>query len=116
MLKAIVPRPGALAALAVAAASLVGCGNQSAPSLVAAAKVKLEQADPKAAVIELKNALQQSPQMPEARFLLGKALLGEGKPADALLELEKARDLKYSDNEVLPVLAQALLAMRQPKG
>ncbi len=115
MLKAIVPRPGTLAALAVAAASLVGCGNQSAPSLVAAAKVKLEQADPKAAVIELKNALQQSPQMPEARFLLGKALLGEGKPADALLELEKARDLKYPDNEVLPVLAQTLLVLRQPK-
>lgn len=78
-------------------------------------KTSLEKEDSKSAVIQLKSVLQQSPQLPEARFLLGKALLGEGKVGEAVVELEKARDLKYPEVEVLPLLAQSLLVMRQVK-
>ncbi len=115
MRKELLPRLAAIAALAVLTAGFSGCGGESAQELVASAKTKLEKEDSKGAVIQLKSALQQSPQLPEARFLLGKALLAEGKVAEAMVELEKARDLKHPDDAVLPLLAQALLAMRQAK-
>ncbi len=103
------------AVLATLVAGLSGCGGESAPELVESAKAKLAKDDSKGAVIQLKTALQQSPQMPEARFLLGKALLSEGNVAEAMVELEKARDLKHPDNAVLPLLAQVLLATRQAR-
>jgi putative PEP-CTERM system TPR-repeat lipoprotein len=113
--KELLPRLAAIAALAVLTAGFSGCGGESAQDLVSSAKTKLEKEDSKGAVIQLKGALQQSPQLPEARFLLGKALLAEGRVGEALVELEKARDLKHPDDAVLPLLAQGLLAMRQTK-
>jgi cytochrome c-type biogenesis protein CcmH/NrfG len=64
---------------------------ESAQELVASAKTKLDKEDSKGAVIQLKGALQQNPQLAEARFLLGKALLAEGKVGEAMVELEKAQ-------------------------
>lgn len=113
--KRLLQRLAAVAALAVMTANLTGCGSQSAQELVAAAKAKLDKDDTKGAVIQLKGAIQQNPQLAEARFLLGKALLAEGKLSEAMVELERARDFKHPDDQVLPVLAQAMLAMRQPK-
>ena len=115
MRKELLPRLATITALAVLSAGLSGCGGESTQDLLAAAKTKLEQDDSKGAVIQLKTALQQSPQLPEARYLLGKALLAEGKVSEAMVELEKARDLKHPDDAVLPTLAQTLLAMRQAK-
>jgi putative PEP-CTERM system TPR-repeat lipoprotein len=109
------PRLATLALLVVLTAGFSGCGGESTQELLASAKTKLEKEDSRGAVIQLKAALQQSPQLPEARYLLGKALLAEGKVAEAMVELEKARDLKHSDDAVLPLLAQGLLAMRQAK-
>lgn len=115
MRKELLSNLASIAALTVLIAGLSGCGVESTQELVASAKTKLAKDDSKGAVIQLKSALQQSPQSPEARFLLGKALLAEGKVAEAVLELEKARDLKHPDNEVLPLLAKALLGQRQAK-
>jgi len=113
--KKLFPRLAAIATLLLMTVNLTGCGSESAQELVASAKAKLEKDDHKGAVIQLKSALQQNPQLPEARFLLGKALLAEGKVPEAMVELERARDFKHPDDQVLPMLAQALLAMRQSK-
>ena len=115
MRKELLPRLARLALLALLTASFSGCGGESTQELLASAKTKLEREDNKGAVLQLKSALQQSPQLPEARFLLGKALFAEGKVGEAMVELEKARDLKHPDDAVLPMLAQAQLAMRQAK-
>ena len=53
----------------------------SPDALVASAKEYLAKNDRNAAVIQLKNALQKNPDLAEARFLLGKALLETGEIA-----------------------------------
>ena len=54
---------------------LAACGGESPESLIASSKAYMAKNDTKAAVIQLKNALQQNPTLAEARFLLGSALL-----------------------------------------
>ena len=107
-----------LAALLTAAAlvaALPGCGGESERDLVASAKSYIEKKDNKAAIIQLKAALQKKPQSAEARFLLGDALLKSGDLPAAVVELEKAHDLNYGDDEVLPLLATALMGTGQAK-
>lgn len=100
---------------ALLAAFLGGCGGDSPDQLIAASKEFLAKNDSKAAVIQLKNALQADPNLGEARFLLGKALLESGDAAGAEVELRKALELKYASEQVLPLLARALLASGQAK-
>ena len=47
-------------------------------ALLSSAKDYLAKNDRKAAVIQLKNALEKRPDFAEARFLLGQTLLGAG--------------------------------------
>ncbi len=75
--------------------SLTACGTDSPEAMLASAKDYLAKNDAKAAVIQLKNALQSKPDLAEARFLLGKALLDEGNVSGADVELRKAAELKY---------------------
>lgn len=93
------------------AACLTACTQQSERDLVAAAKSSLAKNDANAAVIQLKSALQKNAGSGELRFLLGQALLAAGKPRDAAVELKKARELKFDDNLVAPLLAKALLGI-----
>lgn len=94
---------------------LSGCGGPSANDLTASAKRHLESNDAKAAAIELRSALQKSPNGAETRFLFGKTLMTLGNPAAAALEFEKAGSLGYPNNEVAPLLAGALVAAGQSK-
>ncbi|GAB3267060.1 tetratricopeptide repeat protein [Chitinimonas naiadis] len=94
---------------------LQGCSGEKPEVLLASAKDYLAKNDSKAAVIQLKNALQTSPDLAEARFLLGKALLEGGDAATAEVELRKAQDLKYPPDQVVPLLARALLAKGEAK-
>jgi len=99
---------------AILAALLVaGCGSNSPDSVMASAKDYLAKNDPKGAVIQLKNALQKNPDLAEARFLLGKALLDTGDPTGAEVELRKAENLGHPAEQVVPLLARTLLALGQ---
>lgn len=90
------------------------CSDQP-DALLISAKDYLAKNDRKAAVIQIKNALQSNPDLPEARYLLGTALLEGGDPVGAEMELRKALDLKYPQEAVIPQLARALLAQGQAK-
>lgn len=89
--------------------ALAACSGSSEQELIASAKASLAKNDAKAAVIQLKNALQQNGNSGEARLLLGRSLLDSGDAASALVELRKAQELQVPDEQVMPVLAQALL-------
>lgn len=91
-----------------------GCGG-SPDEMLASARDYLAKNDTAAATIQLKNALAANPDLAEARFLLGKALLDDGDPVAAEVELRKAVALKFAADQVVPVLARTLLAQGQPK-
>lgn len=97
------------------AALLAACGGEDSATLLKSAKDYLGKNDTKAAIIQIKNVLQKEPNLPEARFLLGKALLEGGDVASAEVELRKALDLRYSPDQTVPLLAQAMLAKGQTK-
>jgi cellulose synthase operon protein C len=105
--------------LLVAAASVAGlmaaCGGGDPDKLLASAKAYMDKGELRPAVIELKSAIQKSPDLPEARFLLGKALLASEEPVGAEVELRKALDLKHPRDLVLPLLGQAMLDLGQHK-
>lgn len=94
---------------------LGACGGDSAESLIASSRDYLAKNDSKAAVIQLKNALQKNPNLAEARFLLGSALLESGDIAGAEVELRKALELKHPADSTVPLLARAMLAGGQAK-
>lgn len=100
---------------ALLAAFLGGCGGDKPEALIASGKDFLAKNDAKAAVIQLKNALQKDPTLGEARFLLGKALLESGDAAGAEVELRKALELKFASDQAIPLLAQAILTTGQAK-
>jgi cellulose synthase operon protein C len=94
---------------------LVACGGDNTAALLASAKEYLAKNDNKAAVIQIKNALQKNPSSGEARLMLGSALLEVGDVSAAEVELRKALELKQSPEQVLPQLAKAMLAQGQAK-
>jgi tetratricopeptide (TPR) repeat protein len=98
----------ALTAVLIALA-LAACGRSDPASLVESAKSYLAKGNAKAAIIQLKNALQEAPNNADARFLLAKSLLETGDAVAAETEARKALDLKYSADEAYPLLARALL-------
>lgn len=93
----------------IAAGLISACGDEKPEVLIAAAKSSLEKNDQKTAIIQIKNALQVNPNLPEARFLLGTALLKNGDAPAAEIELDKSLRLKYSDDLVVPKFVQSLL-------
>ncbi len=101
-------------AIAVAAvALLVSCGDDDAATLLASAKTYLAKRDDRAAVIQLKGALQKQPELAEARFLLGRTLLDAGDPVSGEVELRKAMALKYPMSQLAPALVRALVMQGQ---
>lgn len=101
--------PALLVALLLAACS------EKPEAMIISAKDYLAKNDSKAAVIQIKNALQSDPNLPEARYLLGSALLDSGDPVGAETELRKAQELKHPQDLVIPPLAKAMLAQGQAK-
>lgn len=102
-------------ALVLALVTLVGCSGGSEESAISRAREQIARKDLAAATVELKAVLQEHPNSAAARFLLGKALLDQGNAPAAVIELEKAAELKYPDGELQPVLARALARAGQAK-
>ncbi|MFN0163557.1 MAG: XrtA/PEP-CTERM system TPR-repeat protein PrsT [Burkholderiales bacterium] len=99
-----------LAVAFLAASLLVACSGGGTDALLASARDKLDKGDARSAAIEAKNALQKNPELAEARYLLGRALLESGDLAGAEVELVKARELRFTGDQLVPALAQVYLA------
>jgi cellulose synthase operon protein C len=94
---------------------VAGCGARTPEDFVASAKQQLAKNDVAAAIVHLRNALQKDPDLGEARFLLGKALLDAGEFVAAEKELRRAVELKFPADQAIPALARAMLSLGQTK-
>ncbi len=101
------------AAISTLCAFLLAACGASTESMVTSAKEYIAKNDRNAASIQLKNALQKDANLGEARFLLGKINYEQGDYAGAEKELSRALDAGYSPDEVVPLLAKALVATGQ---
>ena len=84
-----------------------------AQTLVTEAKAYQQKGDHKAAVIQLKNALQKNPDDMEARYLLGTIYNETGDPQSAEKEIRKAVSLGMSRDKAASSLGKALLMQGQ---
>lgn len=103
------PGRGSVGSALIATMLLVACGG-SPESMVGSAKEYLGKNDLNAASIQLKNALQEKPDLGEARFLLGKVNLEQGDIGGAVKNLRRAIDAGYQTDEVWGTLARAMVA------
>lgn len=99
----------ALVLVAASTLLLLACRNESPEALMTSARAYEAKGDHKAAIIQLRNVLQQKPADGEARLLLGRLLLQAGDPVSAQRELRKAIEYGQSADVVLPPLARAML-------
>ena len=104
-----------IAPAVLSACLLVACGGEGYDGLMKSARESLTKGESKAAIIQLKNALQKDPEAGEARFLLGKAFLDSGDARSAEVELRKAIAAKFAPTSVAPVMARAQLALQAYK-
>lgn len=96
--------------LALGSALLLGgCLGESAQDMVKSAREHLDKKDPKAAIIQLKNALQKDGSLGEARYLLARALLDAGDVPGAAIEADKAKAQGYSSDSLTALQARLLL-------
>jgi putative PEP-CTERM system TPR-repeat lipoprotein len=79
------------------------------------AVARLDKKDTGGAIVQLKNALQQDPNMLAAQMLLGRAYLDSAQPQAAQESFEKAIRLGVHPSEVAVPLAQAMLEQGQEK-
>lgn len=99
----------AVLAGALLTGGLAGCNQtQSTEALLAEATAYQQKGDVKAALIQLKNAVANSPEDGEARLALGTLQLSSGDHASAEKELGRARTLGIPAERVLPLLGRTL--------
>lgn len=104
--------------LLLACAFLAGCDRLTSRSdgdYVQRANVLRAEGKSTAAIIELKNALQQNPRNAEARLMLAELYLTKGFGKDAESEILRARDLGVSKEATRVPLGKALLLQREYK-
>lgn len=89
---------------------ITACGNtKDTETLISEAKQYQQSGNDNAAIIQLKNALQQEPNNREARFLIGVSYNETGDVLSAEKELNRAIDLGMDTNKVIPILGESLL-------
>jgi len=84
---------------------LSACGQKAVSEHLNAANQAIEHQDYDTAVIELKNAVRIEPNNAHSRFLLGETYLKLRQYAPAEKELERALELGYEVNAVIPLLS-----------
>ncbi len=89
------------------ALSLGGCGEKTTEEYLASANGLITQGDHKAAVIELKSAIQAQPEAPAPRLALGRLYLTLGDGITAEKELNKAVSNGTAKTDVIQELARA---------
>lgn len=108
----------------VAAALLTGCGeddrqaeidNMSSEEHVLKAQLLIDRRQGKAAINELKMALQKDNTNAEAAFVLGELYFQNQEMTSADKELNRASDLGYDTSEVKTLLARVYLAQGKNK-
>ncbi|PTN12056.1 XrtA/PEP-CTERM system TPR-repeat protein PrsT [Nitrosomonas aestuarii] len=100
-------KPALVSALIIL--SLTACGEtKDAATLISEAVDYQKKGNDNAAIIQLRNALQQEPNNVKARFLLGSLYQQNHNPLSAEKELNRALDLGMDTGTVLPVLSQVL--------
>ncbi|MDC8756875.1 XrtA/PEP-CTERM system TPR-repeat protein PrsT [Janthinobacterium fluminis] len=91
-----------------------GCHRRpSTVELIAEAQQYRHSGQFKAAIIELKNALQAAPDDRAARQLLGELYIDAGDPLSAEKELRRALALGATPVQIMPALGKAMLMMGQ---
>ena len=90
-----------------------GCGLATEQKLLSAAAASMAKGDDRAAVVQMKEAIQSYPESAEARFLFGTALSKTGDMTSAAVEFQKAYALKFDESRVIPKLVEAMLASGQ---
>ncbi|MEC5161319.1 MULTISPECIES: XrtA/PEP-CTERM system TPR-repeat protein PrsT [unclassified Janthinobacterium] len=110
---ATLPRRAALCA-ALMLAGLTACQRApGADGFIAEARQYRQNGQLKAAVIQLKNALQARPNDTAARQLLGEVYIEAGDPLSAEKELRRALALGATPVQIMPALGKAMLMMGQ---
>jgi len=92
--------------------SVSGCesgSDQSSSEYISRAQSYLDKGEYKAALIELKNALQKDPDNTQARFLTGQLYLTLGDGATAEKELRRASELGMGEETIQTPMARAYL-------
>jgi len=87
---------------------LSGCSDKTPTEFIDAAKIDLNSGNSSSAIINLKNVLRVEATNIEARYLLGKAYLIEGKWVNAEKEFSKALELGFVGGEIHTSLAKSL--------
>ncbi|HKL64363.1 MAG TPA: tetratricopeptide repeat protein, partial [Woeseiaceae bacterium] len=102
------------ALILVLVASTAACGLAlTNEARLERAQEAYEAGDYRAAIIDLRNILQQEPDNASARVLLGRAAIRQGDPATADKELRRAIELGTPLHSVATDLGQAMLQLRQ---
>lgn len=99
----------ALTALAIAAPAWAAKDSDEARKYVESGRSYIAKNDPRAAIIEFRNALKADPDNVEARRLLGELYLRTGQAEPAQKELEQALRRGAPRAEIVPLLARSLL-------
>jgi putative PEP-CTERM system TPR-repeat lipoprotein len=95
------------AAALIAAAPLAQAADT--PAAVKNADQYIAAGNPKAAIIELRNAVREAPDDAQLRVRLARLYLQVGDPVSAEREARAAREHNGAESDYLPVLADALL-------
>lgn len=104
-------------AAAMTLAALVACQRMKpAEDVLQDARKAHARGEDRAAVIHLKNLLQQEPGHGAARRMLGELHLAQGDPVSAEKELRRALVLGQPRQELLPLLARAMLGQAAYQG
>jgi putative PEP-CTERM system TPR-repeat lipoprotein len=97
------------------ASMLAACSGDNPEKHLAKAGESMTKRDFRAAIIEIKNALQLDPNRVDTRIMLARALLESGDPKSAELELGKAQELGAPADDLVPLQMRTWLATGQAK-